>query len=100
MPAEVDDQARAERFAGHAGAGPARAQRHLVLRRIADQRLHVLLVARHDHAQRPDLEDAGVGAVQGTRQVVEEEFPLDDPLEVVADVLALLFVHGMGNGEG
>ena len=93
MSAEIDDEAGAERFAGQAGAGAAGDQGSLVLAGVADQGLHVLLVARHDDAERLDLEDRGVGAVQVARQVVEEEFAFDDAFEVVADAFALCGVH-------
>src|SRR5437588_2314480 len=39
--------------------------------------LHVLLVARPDDPGRRDLEDAGVGAIKGAREIVEQEIALD-----------------------
>ncbi len=94
MLAQIDDQSAAERLAGHAGAGPAGDQRHLMFAGVAHQRLHVLLVARHDDAGRPHLEDGGVGAVQHAVKIVEQQLALDDALEVVADAFALRRVHG------
>ena len=75
----------AERFTGEAGAGAARGERGLVLAGVADEGVHVVFVARHDDAERLDLEQRGVGAVEGARDVVEEEFPFDDPFQVVAN---------------
>src|SRR5205807_2368017 len=94
VPAEIDDQAGAERLAGDAAAGAARDQRDAALAGVADQGAHVVFVARRDGAERLDLKDAGVGAVEGAREVVEEEVPLDESLEVVANALALRLVHG------
>src|SRR5262249_25413025 len=93
VPAEIDDEAGAERLAGHAGAGAAGHQRDLVLAGVADQGAHVVLVARHHDAGRHHLEDGGVGAVEAARQVVEEQVALDDPLEVVAQALGLRKLH-------
>jgi hypothetical protein len=94
MLAEVHDQPGAEGLAGHAGAGPAWDQGNLVLAGVTYEGAYVIFVARHGNAQRPDLEDAGVGAVQGASQLIEEELPLDETAKVVADALALLVVHG------
>ena len=62
--AEIDDQAGAQRLRRPARAGAARHQRDVVLGGVAHQACNVFLVARHDHAERLDLEDAGVGAVE------------------------------------
>ena len=93
MLAEIHDQSRAQRFAGDSGAGAARDQGQLVLGGVADQGLHVLLVARHGHAERLHLEDAGVGAVQRPGEFVEVQLALEEPLEVVGEPAALLIVH-------
>src|SRR5439155_17490456 len=93
MLAEIHDQSRAQRFAGDSGAGAARDQGQLVLGGVADQALHVLLVARHGHAERLHLEDAGVGAVQRPGEFVEVQLALEEPLEVVGEPAALLIVH-------
>src|SRR5262249_3277219 len=94
VPAEIDNEAVAQRLTREAGPGPARHQRKAVLRGIADQGLNILFVSWHSHSQRLNLKNAGVGAVQGARQLVEEKLSLENALEVVADVFALLFVHG------
>ena len=86
--AEIDDEAGAERFAGEAGAGAARDQRDALFAGVAHQVAHVVLVARHDDAGGLDLEDAGVGAVEDARHVVEEEFALDEALQVVLEPCA------------
>jgi hypothetical protein len=93
VPAQVDDEAGAEGLAGDAGAGPARHERHLVLGGVADDGLDVLLVPRDDHAERPDLEDAGVGAVERAAQVVEQDVAADNAAQVVADALAVRLVE-------
>jgi hypothetical protein len=83
--AEVDDEPGAKRLAADAGAGAAGDERDVVLMGVADERLQVLLVARPDHAGRRHLEDAGVGAVEGARQVVKKQLALEEALQVVAD---------------
>ena len=93
MPAEIDNEPGAERFAGHAAAGAAGNQRNAVLAGIAHQAAHIFLIARHHDAERLDLEDTGIGGVQNTTQIVKEDVPLDESLEIVADALGLRLVH-------
>jgi hypothetical protein len=94
MATQVDDDAGAERFTGHAGTGSPRDQSNLVLRRVANHRLHIFFIAGNDHAKRLDLENAGIGAVQSPRQLIEEKLPFDQTFQIVLDVFALWFVHG------
>ena len=95
MLTEIDDQARAQGLAGHAAAATAWHQGKVILPRVADYRLHVLLVERHHDAHGLDLENAGIGAVQHAREVIEEKLPLDESLEVFTDPLILRPVHGI-----
>src|SRR5262249_16026302 len=50
-------------------------------------------VLRDNDPQRLHLKDAGVRAVQGASQVVKKELAFEDAPQVIAKVLALLFVH-------
>src|SRR5262249_14848753 len=79
VAAHVDDDAVAKALARHAGARAARDQRDRLLRRVTHQPLHVLLVARYDHAERPDLKNARIRAVHRPRQIVEQNLALDEP---------------------
>jgi hypothetical protein len=100
MPAQVNDEPTPKRLAGQAGAGAARHKRYLMFSRVMHERLHVCLVARHNHTEWLDLKNAGIGAVQGPRQVVKVEFPLDEALQIIADAFALLLVHGLDSPRG
>src|SRR5437588_7076160 len=61
--------------------------------RIANKHLNIFLITRDRHAQRLDLKDAGVGAIEGAGQVIEEKLAVDDATEIVADALALCWIH-------
>ena len=90
---QIDDDAAPQRFAGDAGAGPARNQRDLVLERVADEFGKIGFIARHHDAGRLDLEDARVGAVDVASDVVEAYVPLEEPSQVVADSASSLWIH-------
>src|SRR5262249_9602464 len=99
MGAEIEHQTRAERLARTAGSGAAGHERNMMLRGVTHDSLHVFFVARQHHAERPDLKNAGVGAVQRPREIVEKDFASYDPLEIIQDMLALLFIHGVGHSS-
>src|SRR5437870_4033103 len=68
-----------------ARARSPRAKRDLMFGGAADQGADILLVTRGHHAQRPHLEETGVGAVKRPRDVVKENVPANDPFEVIAN---------------
>src|SRR5262249_31035429 len=80
----IQDDAGADGLAGEAGAAAAGGEGHLHLGGDLDRGAHVLDGARDDHAERLDLVDAGVGAVQPARGGVEAHLAG----EVLAQVLA------------
>ncbi len=106
MPAQVDDQPIAQRFAGDAGARPARDQRHLVFRAVAHDCLDVLGVERGDRAERLDLEDARIGTVEPAAKVIEHNLAAHDLPQIVANALTLGGIEGhrftgfRGQGSG
>ena len=57
-----------------------RDERHVGFGGIAYQGLHVFLIARHHHAQRLHLKNAGIGTVKRQHRVIEEQLPLMMPL--------------------
>ncbi len=88
MATKIDNDPGAERLAGETGSRTARDQGRLIFPGVADERLDVFFVARDNNAERLDLEQGRIGAIQNARQVVEEEFPLDDSFEVVVNTFA------------
>jgi hypothetical protein len=96
MPADVNDEPRAKRFPGKARTRASGHQRQRMFPGVADQGLEVGFVARDRHAERQHLKDAGIGAVEGARQLIEKEISFDETTKVVLNPLALLFVHGLG----
>jgi hypothetical protein len=68
-----------------------------MLRRVTHQGLHILFVTGDDDAERLDLENAGVGAIESTRQLIKEEFALDEALQIVLNTFAWRCVHGSGS---
>src|SRR5262249_8321144 len=72
MLAAGDDERASHRLAALRGAAAARQHRHAFLPRHGDGRGDVLLVARHDDADRLDLVDRGVGAVAAAACSIEE----------------------------
>ena len=86
-------QSAAERFTRDASAGTAGDERDLILEAVADEGDEIFLIARHDDAAGFDLEVAGVGAVEGAREVVEKKLSLEEPLQVVANSASALRIH-------
>ena len=68
----VDDQRRAGRLAALARAGAARQHRHGELARDLEGDRDVAVALRHEHADRHDLVDRGVGRVAAARGRVEQ----------------------------
>jgi hypothetical protein len=91
--AEVDDKTLSQSFSSQAAACAPRHQGNTIGSRVLHQGLDIFFVARHDDAERFDLEDTGVGTVQTARHVIEKDFPSDEPVQIVANVLALRLVH-------
>jgi hypothetical protein len=58
-----------------------------------DQGLNILLVTGRHRAQRFNLEQAGVGAVQDAREIIEQEVAADDPPQVITNAVTLRWVH-------
>src|SRR6516162_4089967 len=93
MPAQVENEPAAERFARHSCTRSTSNQRNAVFRGITDQSLDILLVARRYHTDGLDLQDAGVGAVQCARNIVEENFSAHESFQVIQNSATSLFVH-------
>ncbi len=70
--AAIDDEGAADGLAALRGAAAARQDRHALLAGDGERRRDVLLVARHDHAQRLDLVDRRIGAVAAAAERVEQ----------------------------
>ena len=68
MLGEVNDQARSQRLAGHAGAGPTRVNGDSLVAGIAHAGHHVGCGARTHDAQRPDFVDASVAGIEWRRR--------------------------------
>ena len=77
----VEHQAGADRLAGLRRAAAARRDRRAVLRRQFHHARHVLGRAWHDHADRLDLVDAGVGRVQRARDAIESDLAVNGVVE-------------------
>ena len=71
--AAIDDDAGADRLARQAGAAAAGDDRDVASRRRSARADDVLGGLRHDDAERLDLVDAGVGAVEPARRGVEAD---------------------------
>lgn len=87
--AQVENDRRAERFTGKAGASPPRDDRDVVAVTVADQGRDIVRVLRHGDGERFDLERAGVGGVQAAGQAVEVQPPAELAAEVVGDLLGV-----------
>src|SRR5262249_1062005 len=98
MAAQINNDSAAERFPCDPSPGAPRNNRDLMLARIANEGLHVLFIAGDNDTGRLDLEDARIGAVQCSGEIVEEEVAFDPPPEVVMDTFTLLLVHCFGSG--
>ncbi len=71
-----------------------------MLGRVPNQVLNIFFVLRDNDPQRLHLKDTGIRAVQGASQVVKEELAFEDAPQVIAKVLALLFVHRFSASRG
>src|SRR5262249_4958246 len=74
---DIDDQRLADRLAALRGPGAARQQRRPAVARDVDDQRQILLVARHDDAQRLDLVDRGIGRIAAASRAVEQHVAAD-----------------------
>ena len=77
----VDDQALADGLPGLGGAAAARGHRDAELAPERERRLHVGIGLRHDHRERLDLIDRGVGAVAAAIERIEQHLACDLALQ-------------------
>ena len=89
--AAIEDDARPDRLAGQAGAAAARGDRHLHLAGDLHGGNEVGHGARNDDAERLDLVNAGVGAVELARSEVETHFALQMLAQVLRQGAAAQF---------
>ncbi len=68
---EVNDDTRADGLPGKAGGGASRNDRHALVRGDRHGGDNVLCRSRHDHAERLDLIETGVGRIQAAHPGVE-----------------------------
>ena len=87
---EIDDQSRAERLAGHAGAGPAGVQRQPLFPSVLHAGDHVVGAPRPHDPQRTNLVDAGVAGVELQKRLVAANVARDQSAQIILDVFALL----------
>ncbi len=77
----IEHQGAAHGLAALRGAAAARQHRDAGLARDLQRRRHVLLVARHHHADGLDLVDRGIGAVAAAARGVEQHLAPERALE-------------------
>ncbi|MBV6505262.1 MAG: hypothetical protein ILNGONEN_00820 [Syntrophorhabdaceae bacterium] len=85
----INHQRLADGLAGQARAAPARQNRHAVFRRGANRLHDIVFVARDNHANRLNLVQAGVGAVQIARDLVKIYFAFDFAPEFDFEVMEI-----------
>ena len=84
---EVEDDRAVHRLPGERGAAAAREHGHVLAVGDLDHRLHVAGVARDDHADRLHLVHRRVGGVQELGEAVEADVALDDPAQLVLEIV-------------
>ena len=89
--AAIEDDAGADGLAGKAGAAAARRDRHVHFGRDLHGRDDVFGGFGQDDAERFDLVDAGVGAVEAARADVEADFAGEVLAQVAGEAVAAEF---------
>jgi len=77
MLAAIDDQRPRQGLPALRGAGTARQYRHSLLAGDRDRRSGVFAAPRHDHPQRLDLVDRGIGRIAPAAESVEQHLAAD-----------------------
>ena len=90
VPRAIDDHPGAKGIAGEARSGAAGMDRHAPFGGPADRGRHIVDTPRPNDDQRPNLEQAAVGGVEGARGVVAEDLPGHDPAQVLRNPLPFL----------
>src|SRR5262249_14954014 len=88
--AAVDDDAGADGLARETGAAAARRDRHVHFKGDLDGGMEILKSTRNDDAERLDLVDAGVGAVELTTGAVEADLALEMAVQMLGERLPLV----------
>ena len=84
----VDDERGTDRLAALRAARAARQYGHTHFAAHVERGPHVVVRARHQHAERLDLVDRSIGRVAPARRGVEQEFSGDDLAQSGGEIAA------------
>jgi hypothetical protein len=95
--AHINDDSRTDGLTGQARSAAARNQRNMMILGDLHDNVNVFHGARNHDAERLDLINAGVRAVEPPRGLIEADFALNRLLEMSGEGLALQFAEVGGH---